>query len=194
MAEDNPSTEGLQAELAAARARITELNNEAKGHRLNASNARTEAEAARTELERSRSEHAAALAAAEKRATDAQAAADAVSHQATQAAEAARTEANGRVLMADLRTAAQAAGMVDLDALKLLDTSAIKLGENGQAAIPDGFFAEAKKAKPYLFGTPPAHTSSPNNPPPNEPPKPKAAKDMTAEERGAFEKAHGIRA
>jgi hypothetical protein len=37
---------------------------------------------------------------------------------------------------------------VDLDALKLLDTSAVRIGDDGEAQIPEAFFDQSRKAVP----------------------------------------------
>lgn len=105
----------------------------------------------------------------------------------------ANTASEARIIRAELKASALAAGMVDLDGLKLLDLSAVTMNSAGDVAIPDGFFAAAKVAKPYLFGSPIPTTSTPVVPPPADPPSPKRANDMTAAEFAALKKEHGIR-
>lgn len=78
----------------------------------------------------------------------------------------ARSQAEQRVIRAEIKAAAIKAGMIDLDGLKMLDLSKVKLDENGDVLGADEVLADAKKAKPYLFGD--AKTSSTT-----EPPKPK---------------------
>lgn len=64
---------------------------------------------------------------------------------------------------------AQAAGLVDRDALALLDTSSVRVDKSGKPKIPVGFFDEARTEKPHLF---------------------KRARDMTPEQRKSFLKEH----
>jgi hypothetical protein len=104
-------------------------------------------------------------------------------------AEACRA-ADARIMRAELKTAALAAGMIDPDGLKLLDTSAVNLNEEGDIVIPDTFFADAKRAKPWLFGQ--ASTSSTASTPKIEPPRTKKVREMDDKERRAFEREHGI--
>lgn len=94
---------------------------------------------------------------------------------------AARTEAEARIIRAEIKAAALAAGMVDLDGLKLLDLSAVKLDEAGEVTVPDGFFDAARQAKPYLFGAT-STTSTPGRPPPPNTPAAKKATEMSDEE------------
>jgi hypothetical protein len=68
--------------------------------------------------------------------------------------------ANQRIIRAELKAQAVKAGMIDLDGLKLLDTSTITIDKNGDIVIPDGFFEDAKKAKSYLFATTGADTGT----------------------------------
>jgi len=79
------------------------------------------------------------------------AAAEAAANERVTAAEKA---ANDRVLRAELKAVAVKAGIVDMDALKLLDLSKVKLNEDGTIEGADALFEEAKKSKPYLFGEP----------------------------------------
>ena len=192
MAETEPTVEQLTAQLASAQARIKEVNAEAQGHRLSAAEAKKAHEAATAELARVRAEHDGLLTAAQQRATDAAAAAEKARADAATATAALSERATQRVINAELRAAAARAGIVDLDAVKLFDASAIKAAEDGSVTIPDDFFAKAKEAKPYLFGAPPADTSSRQKPPPAEPPKVKHAREWTPEERIAFEKKNGL--
>jgi hypothetical protein len=158
--------ESVQAELAGARARLTEVNQEAKGHRLNADKARQEAEAARADMERITKEFGDKLTVAE-----------------TARAEALNTARTARKDAA-LRLAAKDAGMVDLDGLKLLDAESVTVADDGSVTIPDTYFQTAKAAKPWLFGTPNSTSSSSTAPPPKLPveSKPKNARDMTTDE------------
>jgi hypothetical protein len=140
-----PTIEELTAELDGAKARIGELNRESQGHRLNATNARTETETATAALAAATKEHGEKLTAADKRAADAE----------VRVSETLKASA--------LRIAAKDAGIVDLDGLKLLDTSKVTVGADGTVAIPAKFFDEAKAAKPYLFAVTGAKTGNTSN-------------------------------
>ncbi len=93
----------------------------------------------------------------------------------------AKADADLRVIRAELKAAAIAAGMVDLDGLKLLDLSGVKLSESGDIEGADALFEAAKKAKPYLFGDK-SNTASITPPPSPKAPEAKNARDMTPEE------------
>lgn len=103
-----------------------------------------------------------------KEATDKLTAADTAANERVTAAEKA---ANDRVMRAELKAVAVKHGLVDMEALKLLDLSAVKLLENGDLEGADALFEAAKKAKPYLFGavtvgsTGPTPTPKPGTPP-----------------------------
>jgi hypothetical protein len=117
--------------------------------------------------------------------------------EATQRVDAARataaSEANQRIIRAEMKAAALAAGMVDMDGLKLLDTSVVTMSEAGDVVVPADFFEKAKVAKPYLFGAAAVTTSTPAAPPPTNPPAPKHARDMDAAELRALGKTLGLR-
>lgn len=107
--------------------------------------------------------------------------------------EAALTDfgakAKQRLIHAELKAAALRAGMVDPDGLKLLDLTAADLTDDGSVSLPNGFWDQAKEAKPYLFGTPQPTTSTTTRPPPPvEPPKVLRATDMTAEQANELER------
>jgi hypothetical protein len=102
----------------------------------------------------------------------------------------ARRAADARIIQAELKASALAAGMIDVEGLKLLDTSGVELNEDGNIVIPATLFADAKKAKPWLFGQ--ASTSSTAATPKIEPPKIKSVREMDDKERRAFEREHGI--
>ncbi|PZP48529.1 MAG: hypothetical protein DI601_00130 [Azospirillum brasilense] len=114
------------------------------------------------------------------------------------AAEKARTDAEGaaaqarttfdqRLIRSELRAAAKAEGLVDMDLLSLFDTSAVKLGEDGEVVLPEGLFAKFREAKPWAFGTPttgagtgaPGSTSNPARPPAPANPGARNAKDLS---------------
>lgn len=101
---------------------------------------------------------------------------------------AAKSEADQRVIRAELKAAALKAGMVDLDGLKLLDLSSVKLLENGEIEGADALMVKAKEAKPFLFAQT-TTTSSTTAPPEKKAPETKLAKDMTAEEYAVAKRA-----
>lgn len=189
--------EELEAELAqsqaaqtAAQARISELNNESKGHRLNADNFRSQAEKAKSEADAALKATEDRIAAANKAKEDAEAKAAQVLKEAEEKSAEATRKAQERAVNADLKVTAKDAGAHDVaDILALLDRSKIKLDANGDIENAADLIADLKKTKPHLFGTP-----STSNPAPAPAPKPagaKHAKDMTDEE---FEAARRSRA
>jgi hypothetical protein len=106
--------------------------------------------------------------------------ADALEHQL--ATTQAETEA--RLVRAELKAEAIRAGMVDLDGLKLLDLTNVKLSKTGDLEEAGTIMSRLRHAKPWLFGA--ASSSSPATPPPAQPPRKKSAIEMTdAEYRAA---------
>jgi hypothetical protein len=86
-----------------------------------------------------------------------------------------------RLVRAELKAHAVRAGMVDLDGLRLLDTSKLSLNERDEVVGAEALLAEARRAKPWLFGA--GHsTSSGATPPPTQPPGARYATDMTEPE------------
>ena len=85
-----------------------------------------------------------------------------------------------RLLRAELKGHAIRAGMVDLDGLKLLDTSRLALNDSDEVVGAAELMAEARRAKPWLFGG--SSTSSAAAAPPAQAPKAKLATDMTEAE------------
>ena len=144
---------------------VTGLRNEAKGYREEATAARARAEASDGALSKAGTDHAAALVAAQASVAE------------------ARAAANTATMQAALKVAAKDAGMIDLDGLKLLDISAVKVDDAGVVTIPDTFFADAKKAKSYLFTATGADTGNTTGtgktPPVKEGGKPVSAMDMS---------------
>jgi hypothetical protein len=88
--------------------------------------------------------------------------------------------ANERIVRAELKAHAIRAGIVDLDGLKLLDLSGVKLSPNGEVEGTEALIASLKAAKPYLFGA--ASSSSTAKPPSEQTPEAKHALNMSAEE------------
>ena len=86
-----------------------------------------------------------------------------------------RTEA--QLIRAELKIEAIRAGMVDLDGLKLIDPSEIKLSADGAVEGASALMTRLKKAKPWLFSA--ASLSSTATPPPARAPRQKLATEMT---------------
>jgi hypothetical protein len=169
-AELTAELEGERTKYAGAQARITALNHESQGHRLNWQTAKDAEAKARTDLEAAATAHGVTLAAAEKKATDAAAASAEVTKNAAQ-----------RAVNADLRVAANTAGANDVaDVLALLPRDKIKLNPEGDITNAAELMTELKTAKPYLFGAP--STSSTAKVPPDKDAPAKQARDMTADE------------
>jgi hypothetical protein len=118
-------------------------------------------------------------------------AADAAAKVATEAADARVTEtsktAEQRIIRAELKAHAVKAGIVDIDGLKLVDLSGVKLDDNGEVVGADALIESLKKAKPYLFGSPQSSSTTPV--PSKDPPAEKKAVDMDAAEYAAAKKA-----
>jgi hypothetical protein len=99
---------------------------------------------------------------------------------------------------ADLRVAAIKAGIVDLDALGLVDRSKLTIGADGKLSDADAVMADLKASKPYLFAVPSGATPQPRSntstkPPPTPSPQPKSVADMTDDEFKAAMKARAWR-
>ena len=62
-----------------------------------------------------------------------------------------RSEANGRVIRAELKAHAIKAGIIDLDGLRLADTSKLSLGEDGEVVGAEALINVLRQEKPYLF-------------------------------------------
>jgi hypothetical protein len=98
-----------------------------------------------------------------------------------EAIKVANTAANERILRSELKAHAIKAGIVDLDALKLVDMTKVKLLDDGTVEGADALFEELKKSKPYLFATTTSTSSTEKKPDP-KPGEPKNVKEMTDEE------------
>jgi hypothetical protein len=88
--------------------------------------------------------------------------------------------ATQRIVQSELRSHALRAGMIDLDALKLIDAVPLTLTDKGEVAGIVQLMADLKRAKPYLFQS--STTSSLSQAPPSTPPAARRATDMTHEE------------
>jgi hypothetical protein len=142
----------LLAESAELKSKLKGVNDEAKGHRLSAESFRSQADDFRTkftesasaiedmkkghaaEIEKFNLEHGAKQAAADKAVAD------------------AKEAASKRVLMAELKVVASSKGILDLDYLKLLDTSAVKMDDHGDVLNADEVVEAFKTSKPHMFG------------------------------------------
>lgn len=94
--------------------------------------------------------------------------------------------AESRLIRSELKAEAVRAGMIDLDGLKLIDTTKVKLTTDGEIEGAHELMLHLKKAKPWLFGG--GSSSSASTPPPAHPPRQKLATEMTdAEYRAARE-------
>ncbi|GAB0116906.1 phage scaffolding protein [Acidisoma sp. 7E03] len=89
-------------------------------------------------------------------------------------------QARDAQLMAELKAEALRAGMVDLDGLKLLDTSGLTVTDQGEVPGSAAVMERFRREKPWLFAAPSSATAA--SPPPAQPPRAKRATDMTAEE------------
>jgi hypothetical protein len=89
-------------------------------------------------------------------------------------------QARTNLVLSELKAEAVRAGMVDLDGLKLLDTSAITVGDRGEVTGAASVMDRFRRAKPWLFGA--ASSTTTAVPPPSQPPRAKKATDMTPEE------------
>jgi multidrug efflux pump subunit AcrA (membrane-fusion protein) len=102
----------------------------------------------------------------------------------------ANTAADQRVIRAELKAAAIEAGMIDMDGLKLIDISKLKLNDAGEVEGAKELMAATKKSKAWLFKEP--SSSNGTEPPKPDPGKPKKVSDMTDEERRAEAKKRGL--
>ena len=84
-----------------------------------------------------------------------------------------------RLILAELRTEALRAGMIDTDGIRLLDLASLRLAPD--ATLPDApaLIALLRAAKPWLFTR---STSSLAAPPSSAPPVPRRATEMTDHE------------
>ena len=105
--------------------------------------------------------------------------------------KAAESAANDKVMRSELRALAREAGILDIDDLKLIDVSSLKVNEHGDVIGADALIKAFKEAKPYKF----KETSSTSNTDPKPKPEPGKAKkvsEMTPEERKAEAKRLGF--
>lgn len=143
------------------------------------------------------------VAATESKAAEARAAAEKVATEARVASETAVREAEARVtgaakalderlIRAEVKLGAVEAGLAHPDFLKLIDTSTVKVGEDGEVVVPEGFWAAVKSKLPHLFAVTGADRGTTSQT--KAAPKPAAAaikhvRDMTDVEAAAAEAA-----
>jgi hypothetical protein len=94
-----------------------------------------------------------------------------------------RGEFQSRLVVANLRTEAVRAGMVDLDGLRLIDISAVRLGNDDKVIGGRKLMDDLRRTKPWLFGV--ASSSSAAVAPASQPVRQKTALEMTDEEYAA---------
>ncbi|WP_297490672.1 hypothetical protein [Acidocella sp.] len=92
-----------------------------------------------------------------------------------------QADAQARLIRAELKAEAVKAGMIDLDGLKLVDASEVRLNEAGEVQDAQGLLGRLKRAKPWLFGGG-ASSSAAVNPPRPEPPRNRHANELSHEE------------
>ncbi|WP_284944555.1 hypothetical protein [Acidisoma cladoniae] len=85
-----------------------------------------------------------------------------------------------QLLMAELKTEAVRAGIVDLDGLRLVDTTTLQVNERGEVTGASALMEHFKRQKPWLFGS--ASSSPTAAPPPSQPARRKQAVDMSHDE------------
>jgi hypothetical protein len=94
-----------------------------------------------------------------------------------------RGEFQSRLVLANLRTEAVRSGMIDLDGLKLIDLSAVRLGTDDRIIGARKLMDDLRRSKPWLFGV--ASSSSAAIAPASQPVRQKTALEMTDEEYAA---------
>lgn len=94
-----------------------------------------------------------------------------------------RSDFQSRLVVANLRTEAVRAGMVDLDGLKLIDLSAVRLDGEDKVVGGRKMMEDLRRQKPWLFSA--ASSSSAAVAPASQPVRQKTALEMTDEEYAA---------
>lgn len=94
-----------------------------------------------------------------------------------------RGDFHSRLIVANLRTEAVKAGMVDLDGLKLIDLSTVKLGENDNVIGARKLMDDLRRNKPWLFAQ--VSSSSPAAVPASQPVRQRTALEMSDDEYAA---------
>jgi len=91
-----------------------------------------------------------------------------------------RGDFQSRLVVANLRTEAVRAGMVDLDGLKLIDLSSVRLGDDDKVIGGRKIMDDLRRSKPWLFAG--VSSSNPTMAPASQPVRPKTALEMSDEE------------
>jgi hypothetical protein len=91
-----------------------------------------------------------------------------------------RGEFQSRLVVANLRTEAVRAGMIDLDGLRLIDLSAVRLADDDRVIGGRKLMDDLRRTKPWLFGV--ASSSSAAIAPASQPVRQKTALEMTDDE------------
>ena len=84
-----------------------------------------------------------------------------------------------RLILAELRTEALRAGMIDADGVRLLDLASLRLSSDATLPEAPALIALLRAAKPWLFTR---STSSHAAPPSSVPPAPRRVTEMTEHE------------
>ncbi len=103
----------------------------------------------------------------------------------------AQQAANERIIRAELKAEAVKAGVVDLDVLKLVDLSKLKINDQGEVEGGAELIKQLKESKPHFFGSTNS-TEKGGQPPKGGDGKPKKVTEMTPEERKAEAKKRGF--
>jgi hypothetical protein len=82
-----------------------------------------------------------------------------------------------RLVVANLRTEAVRAGMIDLDGLKMIDLSVVRLGQDDKIIGGRKLMDDLRRNKPWLFGV--TSSSSAAIAPASQPARQKTALEMT---------------
>ncbi len=102
---------------------------------------------------------------------------------------AAKLDADNRLIGAELKAAALRAGLEDPDLLKLMDRSALTIGDDGEVVGIDEAVKAFKTAKPYAFRDPKSTTTTTK--PPATATKTEF-KDLSAEQKAAQLRTLGV--
>jgi hypothetical protein len=97
------------------------------------------------------------------------------------ALQSTKAAAEQRLIRAELKAEAVRAGMIDLDGLKLLDTTDVRLNDQGDVQDAAAILNRLKAAKPWLFGGARSSSTAANVPRP-EPPRARHANELSHEE------------
>lgn len=91
-------------------------------------------------------------------------------------------EVNKRYIRAELKAEALKAGLVDVDALKMFDTSSIEIDVNGDVVGVKELIEEMRELKPYAFSTTVKDTTTDKKTPDSTKVNSKSALDMSSDE------------